>query len=238
MFNDLSDKREDKKNNLPSDHNQSGSNETSRGSTREEGKEIAKNSANKPKSIAPPPPVVTEFDHRIKKLRDIGKKRGKRYSIIGIIASFIIGMGVMGAGYYLFTEIINISGEVPEGKVNLVGDITRGQNEKLTLPEGWRECNFDLECREAQSDCCNCNNGGTQAGINEQYLSKWQNILNDRCRDIDCPAVATCEQGKVVCENRKCEFKEGIEEELSSEITEGGGRWRASVLLPGRRIGI
>lgn len=67
----------------------------------------------KPKSIAPPPPALkskdAEFNERIKKLRDKGHRRGKRYSIIGITASFIIAIVVLAGGYYLFMEVLEFT---------------------------------------------------------------------------------------------------------------------------------
>jgi hypothetical protein len=69
---------------------------------------------NKIKSIAPPPPALTAFDQRINMLREKGRKRGKRYSIIGITASIVICLVVLGAGYYLWTEVFNLSGQVDE----------------------------------------------------------------------------------------------------------------------------
>ena len=66
------------------------------------------------KTAIKPPLVLKEFNDRIKNLRDKGKKRGKRYSIIGITASILISIGVLAGGYYLFIEIINITDEVEQ----------------------------------------------------------------------------------------------------------------------------
>jgi len=82
-------------------------------------------------------PKLKEFDGRIKKLRDKGKKRGKRYSIIGITASILISIGVLVGGYFLFNEIVNITKEVEQQeKTNDFSNIID--------PEG--RCNNDNCC--------------------------------------------------------------------------------------------
>ena len=68
------------------------------------------------KTAVPHHPALKEFDGRIKKLREKGKKRGKRYSIIGISASIIISAAVFAGGYFLFNQIINITDEVELNK--------------------------------------------------------------------------------------------------------------------------
>lgn len=52
------------------------------------------------------------FEDRIAGLRSKGKKRGFRYSLIGIIGSFFIMVAVLIAGYYIFAEVLNLTGEV------------------------------------------------------------------------------------------------------------------------------
>ncbi|MEA3398127.1 MAG: thrombospondin type 3 repeat-containing protein [Patescibacteria group bacterium] len=61
------------------------------------------------KRIAPLPPVITKFDEKIKILREKGKKRGRRYSIIGISASIFICAAVIYGGYYILMEVFAIT---------------------------------------------------------------------------------------------------------------------------------
>jgi hypothetical protein len=52
------------------------------------------------------------LEERIEKLVTKGKRRGKRYSIIGISVSLIIAAIVIYVGYYLFTEVGQITGDM------------------------------------------------------------------------------------------------------------------------------
>ncbi len=157
--------------------------------------------------IAPPPPSITAFDQRIEKLRAKGKKRGKRYSIIGIVGGTLIALGVMYGGYYILTEVIDITGKVQEDVSSITG-LEKNERGKISIKDEWRICNQDDDCIKTQKSCCDCSNGGTQAGINRQYLSNWQDILNEKCQDIDCPSVINCKQGGTICDNNICRFNE------------------------------
>jgi len=72
-----------------------------------------------------------------------------------------------------------------------------------------KNCNQDSDCVETQADCCNCNSGGEQIGINKKYLKVWENAWDKKCQNIGCIALFNCKDGKVVCENNQCKFKEG-----------------------------
>ena len=74
----------------------------------------------------------------------------------------------------------------------------------------WGNCNQDSDCVETQADCCNCNNGGEQIGINKKYLENWEDDLKNKCQGIGCITLFNCKEGGVVCEDNKCEFKEEI----------------------------
>jgi hypothetical protein len=66
------------------------------------------------KRIAPPPPALTNFDQRINSLRDLGRRRGKRYSKIGIISSIIIVLVVGFLSWLMIRELININNRIDE----------------------------------------------------------------------------------------------------------------------------
>jgi hypothetical protein len=76
-----------------------------------------------PESKAPSAPIENKTDaeipspkisleERIEKLVTKGKKRGKRYSIIGISLSLVIAGIVLYVGYYLFSEVGKITGNM------------------------------------------------------------------------------------------------------------------------------
>ena len=72
----------------------------------------------------------------------------------------------------------------------------------------WKNCDQDSDCIEAQAGCCDCKNGGEQTGINKKYLKAWESFWKTKCQNIDCISLFGCKDGKVVCENNQCEFKE------------------------------
>ncbi len=85
------------------------------------------------------------------------------------------------------------------------------ENKNPVLSEEWKSCVQDSDCVETQADCCECNNGGAQTAVNAQYLSDWQNTLSEKCKDMGCFTVYNCKDGKAICENNKCEFKDNFE---------------------------
>ncbi len=121
----------------------------------------------------------------------------KSYLIIGIVAVLLIaGLAFAYYGLGIFDK-----------------------DKTLSLLDEWKVCVQDTDCAETQANCCNCGHGGVQTGINKQYLKHWQDILKKKCRDIDCIALFNCKEGKAVCENNKCEFKEDAES-ISPNLTE------------------
>jgi len=94
------------------------------------------------------------------------------------------------------------------------------KDKTLSLLDEWKVCVQDTDCAETQANCCNCGHGGVQTGINKQYLEHWQDILKKKCRDIGCIALFNCKEGKAVCENNKCEFKEDAESISPNSIEE------------------
>lgn len=61
-----------------------------------------------------PRPLSEEFEGRMRDLYEKGRKRGIRYSYIGIIGSVLICIIVLMAGYYLHSEIKRITKEQDE----------------------------------------------------------------------------------------------------------------------------
>ena len=60
------------------------------------------------------------------------------------------------------------------------------------LPEATtslRICRRDDECTKVKADCCGCTAGGQAAAVNKEYVASWTNTLNQKCREIACPAV-------------------------------------------------
>ena len=74
----------------------------------------------------------------------------------------------------------------------------------------WKNCNQDSDCVETQADCCGCNSGGEQIGINKEFLKTWENSWKSKCQNVGCIALFNCKEGEAICENNQCEFREKI----------------------------
>ena len=83
-----------------------------------------------------------------------------------------------------------------------------------------KDCDQDSDCVETQADCCSCSSGGKQIGINKKYLKNWEDALEKKCQDIGCIALFNCKEGKVVCKNNKCEFKEELDDNNQSDTSD------------------
>lgn len=83
--------------------------------------------------------LMSEFDRRIQVLREKGRRRGRRYSVIGISASIAICVAALGVGYYLWTEVFSLTNRLD------------GQNEGLKDASQTRspKC-ADECCRQSQ----------------------------------------------------------------------------------------
>ena len=56
--------------------------------------------------------ISDDFDQRMQDLYHKGRRRGKRYSVIGLSASILIVAAVIAAGYYLLDQVKSISNQV------------------------------------------------------------------------------------------------------------------------------
>jgi len=163
-----------------------------------------------------------KFDERIRNLEKKGKKRGKYFSLIGIIGGLLIALLVMYAIYFLLLDVINISGKIDENTAN-IPDILKDINKKDILPI-WKKCELDSDCVATRKGCCECSSGGFQEAINKNYLEEWSNKLNNNCHTVICPQLYRCEEGLAICYNSECIFEIGaveefIEEDFSIEIS-------------------
>lgn len=110
------------------------------------------------KKIAPPSPALTNFDQRINSLRDFGKRRGKRYSIIGISASVLITIVVCFLSYMMVRELVNINNKIDERKEmfdQVIADRELDCNSnccleslKIIKQNNYIKANFQGECPE------------------------------------------------------------------------------------------
>jgi len=159
------------------------------------------------KLLAPLHPAITDFEKRISQLREVGRKRGKRYSVIGIAASIIITAAVMYSGYKLSLEIIDLTQKAQDETSNLIAGSESARSNPL-LPSDWKICKETPDCVITQENCCTCGNGGIQAAINKEYAGKWGEVLSGKCADISCSTVMNCREGEAVCRDNVCEFEE------------------------------
>ncbi len=77
-------------------------------------KQIKKITDGNHKRIAPPHPSLSDFNKRIKKLEEKGRRRGKRNMYIGIIGGALIAITVMCLIYFWTQEIYKMSNKTEE----------------------------------------------------------------------------------------------------------------------------
>ncbi|MCK4540354.1 hypothetical protein KAU09_04335 [Candidatus Parcubacteria bacterium] len=158
-----------------------------------------------------------KFDERIRSLEKKGKKRGKCFSLIGIIGGFLIALLVMYAVYFLLLEVIDMSGKIDETTAS-IPDISKSINKKDILPT-WKKCELNLDCIVTKKGCCECASGGSQEAINKKYLEEWNSKLNNNCHTVVCPQLYRCEDGRAICDNGLCIFEVGAIEDFIKEET-------------------
>lgn len=150
--------------------------------------------------------VILSFEERLKKLEERGRKRGRRYSKIGIIYSIVICLAVLAGGYFLINQINKYADEANESMERAL-NIENNLSRNLTLRNSWRGCFNDNECVETQKDCCACDAGGIQSAINSNFVGLWQDSVKSRCSRSNCSNTYNCKYGKAVCKNNLCEFE-------------------------------
>ncbi len=167
-----------------------------------------------------------EFDNRIQKLEEKGKKRGIRFSRVGMLVGAVIGLAMMGIGYYILTQVIGITeqtqlsvGNIPNiGREQKKDKESAEQNDKeaadvLQISAEMRACETDADCTLTDNGCCGCSEGGEQTAINLVYEEDWLDELSNNCDDKVCSQEDNCVSGAAVCENNICVFKEKKESE-------------------------
>lgn len=162
--------------------------------------------------------AMSDFEERMRGLYDKGVKRGKRYSIIGIAGSLLILIIMVAVGYYLWSQVKDISSKVESREqttlelmnaTSSTSDLT-DLNKTPTVLAEWKTCTVNDDCLETQAGCCSCSNGGEQTAINKSYLANWEGEINAACQPSDCAAIVpSCKAGSVFCENGNCVFKAG-----------------------------
>lgn len=130
--------------------------------------------------------------------------RIKFFIFLVVIFLFVAAMAIV--SYYFWPEI---SSGI---------DKLAGKSAEQIPNEEWKACAVDADCVETQVDCCDCGHGGIQLGINKQYIEQWQAVLKKKCQDISCIAMFNCKDGKAVCENSKCVFKEDAGLNISDNL--------------------
>lgn len=162
----------------------------------------------------------SDFEKRIENLVIKGRKRGFRYSVIGIVTSILVCAGALMLGYYLINEITNLVSKVDNETEKSLMITTEPVKKEFEIPKKWKQCNSDEDCSLTQKSCCDCKNGGTQDGINNAYLASWNLRSGIKCNDFQCEQANTCTEGGVACRDNLCTFIIGLKPcmPLGSEI--------------------
>ncbi|MDO8261408.1 MAG: hypothetical protein Q7T50_08035 [Candidatus Magasanikbacteria bacterium] len=152
-----------------------------------------------------------EFNNRMQELATKGKKRGIKFSRMGIVIGSVIGLVMMGVAYYILTDVIGITEKAQESAIN-VENIGRDNNREKpdasepVLTSTMKECELDEDCIIVQGGCCNCENGGIQIGMNVDFAEAWKTELDTKCKNAECTENSQCFPGRLYCEERMCKF--------------------------------
>jgi hypothetical protein len=150
---------------------------------------------------------IANFEERLKKLEARGRKRGRRFSIIGIVYSVIICIAILISGYYIVKDINDFSDQTQK----IITEIAQNEQfseHRLKIRSAWKTCETDIDCVETNRECCQCQAGGRQSAINKLYLPEWEKMAAEKCLDRDCAGQDNCASGAAVCEDNYCLFKE------------------------------
>jgi len=148
---------------------------------------------------------IENLNKRIDELEKKGKKRGKRYSLIGIIGGLLIALIIIIVVRFILFQTKNISQKVDES-VNDLPNIREEMENKVILRHAWMQCEKDNDCVETKINCCDCYQGGEQVAINRKYFDTWYSLLNKNCDQEECLDVDNCTEGKISCQNHLCRF--------------------------------
>jgi len=167
-------------------------------------------------STTPPKPagLGEEFNQRMQQLQEKGKKRGIKFSRIGIITGSIIALVVMGIVYYLLNEVIGYTEKAQESSVNIpaIGRDNKNQTEKksekinLSFSDEALACTIDEDCSVVLGQCCPCEKGGNLIAINKNFQSAWDEEFANKCTKALCDEVTTCPTGRAYCDGMTCRF--------------------------------
>lgn len=127
------------------------------------------------------------FDKRIKDLYEKGKKRGKRYSIIGLTFSLVIILIAVPTVYYLFVQVRNISKQVENREKDTL-ELNKANYEAIVKYEEQKEkCLGEGEATSSAIDLLCCNQ--------LSKVSKFESINNTCLPTVDFVCV-NCPDGE------------------------------------------
>lgn len=82
-------------------------------------------------------------------------------------------------------------------------------SEDIIVGVGEYACETNSDCTIATLNQCTCGSGGQQIAISSDFISDWQNILNEQGTDINCNEIisdhASC-YSEAKCVNNMCEL--------------------------------
>jgi len=66
-------------------------------------------------------------------------------------------------------------------------------------------CIEDSDCTRVRKGCCGCNSGGRSTSIHRDYISYYEDVMNQECKEIFCTQVYLCDDNiQPKCVNNKC----------------------------------
>lgn len=154
-------------------------------------------------SVASPFKTTTnELENRIKKLEEKGRKRGLRFSLIGMIGGFLVMLAIIFFSRYVLKDLVNIGNKMDESTNAVIGaqrNLERPASAKADLPfvedeYSDNEYQDDAEIIPLQAEPAVSAEAGEAAADNEGKNAA-DSILPQEQIDIPADAMAADSDG-------------------------------------------
>jgi len=148
----------------------------------------------------------SDFEGRINQLVEKGRRRGKLFSVLGILAALVLGAAFMAGFNYFSQDLDRLTADVDKASRENLSRSWRNAAQGLAIPDKWRACATDAECVKTSSGCCSCMSGGEQDAIQESHLIDWKEVLSRNCGNRVCGQTVNCQEGEAICQKGQCTF--------------------------------
>lgn len=164
------------------------------------------------------PGLDSRVSERILKLENKGRRRGKRFSFIGIGGGLLISAVIIYISYLILSEIKSLT-QLADQKLSGMPDISEEMAHKPRFKKAWKDCLADSDCMEVEKACCGCAEGGAMTAINKDFYAIWQEERAAKCDASACLGEYLCQKMSASCIDKICELSVSEPEDISGAIS-------------------